>query len=221
MNTSATSILCALVWQRTRAMHSRTTTADEHSEAEAKAHYKQGKAYLDAKLYDKALAEFASAYGFAPLPELLFDEAQAYRLSGSLESALTAYKTFLRRVPMAPLRTRREPISPRSRRTSRRRGIAKTANRPLPNQQHRDEQAHEAEQQQQEAANAQQRDDKAVRDWETKKSHEKFGVLVLVLGAAGTAGAFYEFASACDPMGGQIPQLISRKTSTTRQWSQA
>ena len=63
---------------------------------EAKAHFAQGKAFLDAKVYDKAIEEFEAAYKLSPFPELLFNVAQAYRLANQLDKALAAYQEFLR-----------------------------------------------------------------------------------------------------------------------------
>ena len=62
---------------------------------QAKAHYAQGKAFLDAKLYDKAVEELEAAYKLSPLPELLFNVAQAYRLANQSAKALAAYQEFL------------------------------------------------------------------------------------------------------------------------------
>lgn len=66
---------------------------------QAHAHYKQGKAFLDAKVYDKAIEEFEVAYKLAPFPELLFNEGQAYRLANQPDKAITAYQEFLTSSP--------------------------------------------------------------------------------------------------------------------------
>lgn len=66
---------------------------------QAKSHFKQGKAFLDQKLYDDAIRELQQAYELSPLPELLFNIAQAYRLKGDNDKALATYQQFLQLEP--------------------------------------------------------------------------------------------------------------------------
>ena len=73
------------------------------SETQAHAHFQQGKAFLDAKVYDQAVKEFQAAYALSPLPELLFDLGQAYRLSGQAQLALDTYQKYLAVVTDGPL----------------------------------------------------------------------------------------------------------------------
>ena len=61
----------------------------------AKSHFKQGKAYQDAGAFDEAIAEYQKAYELAPLPDLLFNIGQAYRLKGDKRQALAFYQQFL------------------------------------------------------------------------------------------------------------------------------
>jgi tetratricopeptide (TPR) repeat protein len=65
----------------------------------AKAHFKRGKVHQDAKDYDKAIEEYRAAYDLAPLPELLFNLGQVYRLSGNKREALWHYRRFLEAQP--------------------------------------------------------------------------------------------------------------------------
>ena len=64
-------------------------------EAQARAHFKQGKVFLDRQLYSEAIKEFELAYQQAPLPALLYNIAQAYRLEGDLDKAIETYQRFL------------------------------------------------------------------------------------------------------------------------------
>jgi tetratricopeptide (TPR) repeat protein len=68
----------------------------------AKTHYKQGKAFLDSGLYDDAIREFQAAYQIAPVPELLFNIAQAARLKGDAEKALAMYQKYIEEAPDGP-----------------------------------------------------------------------------------------------------------------------
>jgi hypothetical protein len=69
--------------------------ADPASDEQAHAHFRQGRAYVEAKVYDKAIEEFQAAYKLAPLPDLIFNIAQAYRLAGDPDRSLAAYKQYL------------------------------------------------------------------------------------------------------------------------------
>jgi len=68
----------------------------------AKLRYKQGKAFLDAKLYDDAIREFEAAYQIAPVPELLFNIAQADRLKGDSARAIEMYRRYVEQAPAGP-----------------------------------------------------------------------------------------------------------------------
>jgi tetratricopeptide (TPR) repeat protein len=68
----------------------------------AKLHYKQGKAFLDHKLYDDAIREFNAAYQIAPVPELLFNIAQADRLKGDSQKAIAMYQKYVDQAPYGP-----------------------------------------------------------------------------------------------------------------------
>ena len=70
---------------------------------QAHGHFKQGKAYLDAKVYDKAVVEFEAAYKLSPFPELVFNVAQAYRLADQPDKAIAAYQEYLASTPSGEL----------------------------------------------------------------------------------------------------------------------
>src|SRR5687767_7592731 len=65
----------------------------------AKAHFKRGRAHQDAGAYDLAIAQYQAAYALVPLPELLFNIGQCYRLGGSGDQALVYYERYLEEVP--------------------------------------------------------------------------------------------------------------------------
>lgn len=66
---------------------------------EAKAHFAQGKAYHDAGAYDDAIKEYDVAYKLAPLPPILFNIAQCYRLKGDKKDALDYYQRYVTAQP--------------------------------------------------------------------------------------------------------------------------
>jgi len=70
----------------------------------AREHYQKGTRAYDLGHYDEAVKEYEAAYRAKDDPALLFNIAQAYRLSGDNAAAVRAYKSFLRRVPEAPNR---------------------------------------------------------------------------------------------------------------------
>jgi tetratricopeptide (TPR) repeat protein len=60
-----------------------------------------GQRHYELAEYAAAIADFKEAFRISDQPELLFDIAQAYRLSGDCKQAQTFYRTYLRRVPDA------------------------------------------------------------------------------------------------------------------------
>lgn len=56
--------------------------------------------------YAPAIAAYKEAYKLVPEPLLLWNLAQAYRLSGDCASALTFYRTYVREAPTGELRAR-------------------------------------------------------------------------------------------------------------------
>jgi tetratricopeptide (TPR) repeat protein len=65
----------------------------------AKAHFDQGRAYYDAGGYLDAVREYEQAYALVPLPELLFNIGQAWRLKGDKPQAIAAYQRYLDAAP--------------------------------------------------------------------------------------------------------------------------
>jgi tetratricopeptide (TPR) repeat protein len=63
--------------------------------AKAAAHYKQGKAFLAAKQYDQAIAEYQEAYALDHLAIHLFNIGGAYNLKGDLKNAIEFYQRLL------------------------------------------------------------------------------------------------------------------------------
>ncbi len=61
-----------------------------------------GSKHFELAEYPAAIADFKEAFRISDRPELLFNIAQAYRLSGDCLQARTFYKTYLRRLPDAP-----------------------------------------------------------------------------------------------------------------------
>lgn len=68
---------------------------------DARALYARGKAAYDAGDYQEALSQFSRAYALHPTPALLFNMAQASRLSGAghCAEALELYERYLERDP--------------------------------------------------------------------------------------------------------------------------
>jgi tetratricopeptide (TPR) repeat protein len=60
-----------------------------------------GNKHYELAEYAAAIADFKEAFRLTDRPELLFNIAQAYRLSGDCAQARTFYKTYLRRLPAA------------------------------------------------------------------------------------------------------------------------
>jgi tetratricopeptide (TPR) repeat protein len=67
--------------------------------AEARRHFRIGKAHYQQGLYDEAIAEYRAAYVRAALPDLLFDLGQAFRMKGERDQAIGYYKHFLHERP--------------------------------------------------------------------------------------------------------------------------
>jgi tetratricopeptide (TPR) repeat protein len=67
----------------------------------AKELYRKGKAHFAVGEYEAAGEAYQSAYKLKPDPALLYNAAQAYRLAGKLDHALTLYRNYLRFHPDA------------------------------------------------------------------------------------------------------------------------
>jgi tetratricopeptide (TPR) repeat protein len=73
--------------------------AGPSQQEEAKAHFKQGKAFQDVGQYDKAAEEYKAAYDIDHRPEMLFNIAQAYRLAVNKSAALEYFQKYLAAQP--------------------------------------------------------------------------------------------------------------------------
>ena len=74
---------------------------DEERAAKARMHYETGMAHFNLEEWDQAIAEWEAGYRVKPVPEFLFNMAQAYRKSQRNERALTFYQRYLRLAPKA------------------------------------------------------------------------------------------------------------------------
>lgn len=63
--------------------------------AKAESHTLSGQAFLKAKVYDKAIEEFAAAYAIAPIPVLQYNIALAYDGLKDKAAALAAYRKYI------------------------------------------------------------------------------------------------------------------------------
>ncbi|HJZ84840.1 MAG TPA: hypothetical protein VKN99_06685 [Polyangia bacterium] len=66
---------------------------------QARQHLERGLRYYNAQDYAKAVDEFKAGYQIDPRPEFLYALAQAQRLSGDCEKAISSYQAFLRTHP--------------------------------------------------------------------------------------------------------------------------
>jgi tetratricopeptide (TPR) repeat protein len=71
--------------------------AAEALSAEGVAHFRRGE-------YTQAIEAFEASYALRPLPELLYDLAQAYRRLGNCEQALGYYRRYFEHAPPGSLR---------------------------------------------------------------------------------------------------------------------
>ncbi len=72
--------------------------------AEAKQRYENGMAHFNLEEWDAAIDEWKSGYRAKPVPQFLYNIAQAYRLSKHYDEALSFYQRYLRAEPKAPNR---------------------------------------------------------------------------------------------------------------------
>jgi len=77
--------------------------ADERSEL-AKQHYEEGMAKYHLEKWDQAIDLFEKGFEAKPVPEFLFNIAQAHRFAGRPERAIHFYRKFLQLAPKSPLR---------------------------------------------------------------------------------------------------------------------
>jgi tetratricopeptide (TPR) repeat protein len=77
----------------------RSALADDS--AQAKELFKKAQAHYAVGEYQEAADAYQSAYKLKPDPALLFNAAQALRLAGKLDRAITLYRNYLRFYPNA------------------------------------------------------------------------------------------------------------------------
>ena len=74
---------------------------EEDRSAKARVRYETGMAHFNLEEWDQAIAEWEAGYRIKPVPEFLYNIAQAYRKSQRHERALTFYQRYLRLAPKA------------------------------------------------------------------------------------------------------------------------
>ncbi len=79
-------------------------TATPTNQEIARDHYRAGAQFYDLGEFDRAVVEFKAAYEIVPSAVLLYNIAQAYRMSGDKADALQFYKLYLSAKPDAPNR---------------------------------------------------------------------------------------------------------------------
>jgi tetratricopeptide (TPR) repeat protein len=72
--------------------------ADDARE-QARAHFKAGATHYEAGRYEEAIGEYLTAYKILPIPDILFNLGQAYRLRGDRAAALDCYNRYLAIAP--------------------------------------------------------------------------------------------------------------------------
>ena len=87
--------LSIVVWSPRLLAQTAPTEPTADAKKEARAHFKQGRAFHDAGAFDKAIEEYLAAYKVMPLPELLFNVGQAYRQKGDKPNAIEYYRKYL------------------------------------------------------------------------------------------------------------------------------
>ena len=85
--------------------HADSALRPEQIPQRARALADKGRAYHDAGDYPHAIVAFKEAYVLAPSPGLLFNLAQAYRLSGDCDNAAWMYRRFLDTNPQPAARS--------------------------------------------------------------------------------------------------------------------
>ncbi len=73
---------------------------DERAQ-QAKQHYETGMAHFQLEEWDKAIEEWQAGFRAKPVPQFLYNIAQAYRQSKRPEKALSFYQKYLRMEPEA------------------------------------------------------------------------------------------------------------------------
>lgn len=82
----------------------RRVRADDQADAQARKLYDEGQTQYAIGEFGQAIAAYKKAFALSKRPTLLFNIAQAYRLSKDFEQARFFYESFLREMPAAPNR---------------------------------------------------------------------------------------------------------------------
>lgn len=80
-------------------------SAAEEDSALAKRHFAEATKAFNLGEFSRAIEEYRLAYNSKPEPSLLYNIAQAYRLSGNLRQALFFYRSYLHNLPDADNRS--------------------------------------------------------------------------------------------------------------------
>ncbi len=97
------ALVCVIVLAHAGVARAQSQPADRSAEAQRLA--EQGLSYYKIGKYPEAITFFEQAYLLQPVPGLLYNLAQAYRLKGDCAEALRAYRGYLRDDPGSPQRT--------------------------------------------------------------------------------------------------------------------
>jgi len=94
----SSAILLALCLATPASAEQKAKPGTTEAVRQAKSHFKQGEAFVKQSLWDDAIREFEAAYELMPLPDLMFNIAQAYRQKGdpaARDHALDIYVKFV------------------------------------------------------------------------------------------------------------------------------
>jgi hypothetical protein len=72
-----------------------STARAQNERDQSRAHFVEGTRFYKAGDYDHAIAEYEAAYKILPIPEILFNLGQAYRLKGNKQKAIDLYNRYL------------------------------------------------------------------------------------------------------------------------------
>jgi hypothetical protein len=96
------TLIAILIVPLALALFAHGARADEATEARAKALYKEGVAHHQKGEYARAIKSFKEADDLVQSSALAYNIAQSYRLLGDCKQALSWYRTYLDRDPLAP-----------------------------------------------------------------------------------------------------------------------
>jgi tetratricopeptide (TPR) repeat protein len=83
-------------------VHAQQPAAGDARKEQARQLHEQGLRHYEARQYGRAIGAYRKAYALVPVPGILFNLAQAYRLKGDCRRAHRAYRSFLRAAPGTP-----------------------------------------------------------------------------------------------------------------------